>query len=218
MKKIRHFLAVLLTLVSVLNLNSLTVFASTNQYEQLQTSVDYYEVNYCEEISLDGKTYQLTYSYDNEGNRNIDILELETRILNVITYNTQNDSLYLNNEKISSNDNELSERDFIMPYDDNWIYFGSSSRTITDLETMTAMVFVAGVAAYVGSYCTAAAVLSAMGSTSVNYIISTFNEANVSTTVYKFNSNLVTQWRYNWSVTPKGGSTYGPYTTLSEIM
>lgn len=203
-------------MVCVLNCNPIRVLAADNQDEEFS---DYYDMNYTETIYLDGVNYQLTYSYDNEGNQHINIRDLETLTTEVITYDAGSNALYYNNQNIMSYVSDNTENPaFITPYDANWLYFSSGSRVISHLETMTAMAFVAAIAAYISPYSTAVGVLAAIGATSVDYIIGQFAQATVNVTVYKFNSNLVTQFRYDWSVTPSGGSTYGPYTSVSPII
>ena len=39
----------------------------------------------------------------------------------------------------------------------------------------------------------------------------------VNTTVYKFNSSAVTQWRYDWSFTASSGDFYGVYTSVTQL-
>lgn len=214
MLTINSIVSLVLVMVCVLSSNPIRIYAA----EEAKDCIDYYENRYVEEIVMAGETYQLEYSYDDLDNRCITIYHLD-KIVDIIVYNKQADELYVNgNQVLEETAYKFENSKLFATYDANWIVIGSGTRQITNLETMTELAFVAGIAAYIGSGCTAALVLSAMGASTVGYIITHFNKANVSMTVSKFNSNLITQFRYDWSVTPVSGPTYGPYMSLSKIM
>ena len=217
MKNIKKLIAVLLIMFTFINSNSINVFAET--VADNTTAVDLYSSNYSELITLDGISYQLNYYYDIASNRCIDIINLADSTSEKIVYNPNTDLLYLDSQIISSATNlPNTTLPPIAMYDENWLYFASSSRSITISEVATAIALASAIASIVGLYCNVSMVISNMGSDALAYILSTFTYAQVYTTAYKFNSNLITQFRYDWSVTPVGGSKYGPYMTLSPIM
>lgn len=180
------------------------------------TTRDYYDSNYSEVINIDGIDYQFTYYYDELNNRCVSILNMDNFKADVISYHNGDSTLYQNGKYIS----DVVVRNFnpLVLCDTNWIYFDSASRTISHLETLTAQAFASAVAVIIGGYCKASDVFIAVGLVGINDIISHFESASVESTIYKFNSNLTLQFRYDWSLTPVGGSKYGPYMTLSPIM
>ncbi len=225
MKYLNRVISLLVAVCCVCCMGSSRVLAFEAYCESENEEIDYYEINYSEVINLEGVSYTVRYSYDEVGNQCIDIVNTDTNTIEAVVYDGLEQKLYCNDEEILSIDDSLfvDEVDSEIGIQDSvnssssWVLFSSSTKTISSIETMTAMVFVAAVAAIVGTACTAAMVLANMGATAVNYIISKFEKAKVSLKIYKFNSSLITQFRYDWSVKPVGGSTYGPYTTMGQI-
>lgn len=99
---------------------------------------------------------------------------------------------------------------------ENWIYWGSSSHRITFAEG-TAVAVIAGMIAAAVGQIGGAAVIAAMGLSALSVISANSIGGTVSTKVYKFNSSLITQFRYDWSFRASSGDKYGPYTTLTKI-
>ena len=218
-KAIKYFICFIL-IISITFTYSATAFATpsqnTNSTNDLSdTFTDYYSINYTETLTINGDDYQFIYYYDESNNRCVDIINNITRKIETIRYHVESGTLYKNDQLIPLIQNHLTP---IVLYDANWTYFASSSKTITELETFTVEAFAVAIAAIASPYCTAAAVISAVGTLTLERILSKFENATVDSIVYKFNSNLTLQFRYDWSLTPVGGSKYGPYMTLSPIM
>ena len=221
MKYLNRFVAILVITTSVFCMQSTKIFAAEESSVSVNKNIDYYKTNYSEIINLDGTSYRVSYSYDELDNQCIDIVNVETNSKDTVLYDVSDQKLYCDNKQIMTITNTATNNAARtlqnLRSSSNWILFSSSTKTISSIETMTSMVFVAAVAAIVGTACTAAMVLANMGATAVNYIISKFEKAKVALKVYKLNSSLITQFRYDWSVKPVGGRTYGPYTTMGQV-
>lgn len=221
MKYLNRFISVLVIATCVFCMQSTRILAAEEKSNNVNKNNDYYEANYSETIILDGITYNITYLYDESNNQCINIVNTDTNTSDVVLLDVSEHKLYCDDEEIMSITNSSIVNSSMgiqkTKSSSNWILFGSSTRTISSIETMTSIVFVAAVAAIVGTACTAAMVLANMGAAAVDYIISKFDKATVALKVYKFNSSLITQFRYDWSVRPVGGRTYGPYTTMGQM-
>lgn len=205
MKKIKRYLGMLLSFVVVFELFTMPLFAKESESE----IKDLYADKYSEILEYDGDVYEFSYYYNIQNQRCISVCNLNTGVTDLVVVNTDKTVDYLQDINIVVEDARTFAKNISRA--PQWIKLKTTSEVITGIDTMSAMVFVAGVAALIGAYMTAAAVLSAMGATAVNYIISKFERATVVTTIYKANTTLVTQFEYVWKLTPVGGTTYGPY-------
>lgn len=205
MKKIKRCLGVFLSLIVIFEIFTVPLSAKEVQPE----NKDLYADRYSETLEYDGESYEFFYYYNSEQQRCIRVCNLNTGEEDVVVANPDQTVDYIQDINIVVEDARAFVKNVSRA--SQWKKLKTTSEVITGIDTMSAMVFVAGVAALIGSYMTAAAVFSAMGSTAVNYIISKFERATVVTTIYKANTTLVTQFEYVWKLTPLGGSTYGPY-------
>ncbi|MBD8915111.1 MAG: hypothetical protein EGR77_03805 [Pseudobutyrivibrio sp.] len=205
MKKIKRCLGLFLSLILIFECFTVPLFAKEVQPE----SKDLYADKYGETLEYDGEIYEFFYYYNVEQQRCIRICNLNTGEVDVVVANPDQTVDYIQDINIVIEDARAFAQNTSRT--SQWKKIKTTSEVITGIDTMSAMVFVAGVAALIGAYMTATAVLSAMGTAAVNYIISRFERATVVTTIYKANTTLVTQFEYVWKLTPLGGSTYGPY-------
>lgn len=214
MKKTKKLLVILLTL-TLISCNILN--ASAMDYRYKNHTEDIYAENYSESITLEGIIYTFQYSYDDIGNRMIHVINEETATVDVVKYDNQLKCLLLN-EEICSQEMTLNDSIQMNPLVKNsdWIYFSSGSNRITFAQGVSVAVLAALIATAVGNI-GGTAVILAMGYNTLAVVAASSIGGVVNTTVYKFNSSAVTQWRYDWSFTASSGDYYGVYTSVTQL-
>ncbi len=182
-------------------------------------SQDIFANGYQEDVTIDGIVYTYQYCYDSDGNRVTNVLNHSTNIVDEVKYDIKSQYIMLNGNVVGNvtfSEEKTRVNFFEKSSDDAWLYFDSGSHKITFAQGVAVSVLSVMIATAIGNL-GGAAVLAAMGYNALAAISAAAIGGTVSTTVYKFNSNLITQWRYDWSFTASTGDYYGEYTSLSEI-
>lgn len=165
---------------------------------------DLYSKEITETLNIDGTNYIYNYYYNEEGNRTITVTNDSNGLTDILVFDQSASTIYLNNKNIET-------------YSDNWINYGSSSNYVSWAQGVAAAV-AAGAIAIVLGFLGASAVLGAIGAGSLAIVAASCAGGTTYSTTYKFNSSLVTQWKYVWSFTASTGDYYGPYTFLTPIV
>ncbi len=189
-----------------------------------EAGIDIYEENYSETIELEGTNYTYQYYYDDDGNRAVNVINESNGNIDIVKFDDDLQYIILNGkvcgkvcETVSQEDKEipLQRRDG-KEASDAWIFFSQGSQKITFAQGVSVAVLAVIIATAIGNL-GGAAVIAAMGYNALAVVAASSIGGTVSTTVYKFNSNLITQWRYDWSFRASNGDYYGVYTSLSPI-
>lgn len=156
--------------------------------------------------------------YDENNNKKINIYNHETGKTDVVVYEETLGEGYLNGELIMSTIEESSLEKNVSEIETKakYTYVGSKSKKVSWVETTTVANVVALIAAAIGNM-TGAKVLSSLGSSYVKSMISNYKSATVNVKIYEWVTGKITNYKYVWSITPKGGSKKGPYTDYMAV-
>lgn len=193
-----------------------TAFAETDKGKN--NDLDIYNAKMVENVIVGGIPYSYSYYYDGAENRCIDVKNTVSNTVDKVCFNPNDGNIFLNGQlfgNISSTTVSIRGQKFTNG-NDAWVYFGSGQHTVSWAEGVAVGTLAAIIAVGVGNI-GGAAVIAAMGYTALAGLAYASIGGTVTVTVYKFNSNLVTQWRYDWTFTANTGDYYGPYTSLSQI-
>jgi hypothetical protein len=136
-----------------------------------------------------------------------------------VIYDDASSTIYLNDEPIGMINNEKISHNYSKNQlaqsinSDSWVYFGSGSNRISWAKGTTTAVAAAVIAVPLAGL-GAAGVIAAMGLGALGVLAASSVGGTVSTTIYKFNSPFINQFRYDWSFTASTGDYYEVYTYL----
>ncbi len=215
MKVSKIMVSTILIIALVVTMPS-TAFASEKTDNQM---IDLYAKQYQEIVECDDTTYQISYDYDEAGNRKIEIFDLFNGKRDVLRVDEKNGIVIFNDKSVASMQPAVerikSENDSVQA--SAWEYFTSFRTTVSIADVATVVAFATFVAGVIGCYCTVAAVISAMTANTISYIVSTATWATITGLVYKFNSTINYQFRYDWIITTSNNNTYGTYRSFSSV-
>ena len=161
-----------------------------------------------ESFEIAGVKYSCNSVLDEEGNRTSYLYNHNDGTLETIYFNYITGSIFINGREVAKIN--YTPATGIQQYDANWILLKSETSQVTWEESISlaaAAVILGGAIGQLGG----AAVIAAMGIEVLGVIVSSCNKAIVTTSVYKFNSSTITQFKYIWTIKPDGGNTYGPF-------
>lgn len=191
---------------------------TTNNEEQR----DIYSEELRETVTIDEVEYTYHYMYNDNGDKVISISNDENDHVDVIVAEEDTGNIELNGELCGYNkitmgtifDNIMSAR--AMARATNWKYLGSGSQYVSwAMGVGTAVV--AGVIAVPIGNLGVAGVIAAMGLTTLSILSASAVGGTVYVKTYKFNTNAITQFRYDWSFKASTGDKYGPYMSLTKV-
>lgn len=171
------------------------------------TAYDLYANEGNENIYIDGTSYTYHYYYEN-GSRAIDIINNKNGHIDKIVYSEENQTLYLNENRLAVIGNSFSTLD--SGFTDGWESLGTSSHYISWGESTTTAVIAGMIAIYLGSLGTAG-VIAAMGVGALSIIAANANGGTITAELQWYHSMFYTQYRYIWTFVASTGDTYGPY-------
>src|SRR5699024_3607429 len=206
-KSIRFSIAIILSLV--LLMQPLAVSASTAGEKVI---TDIYQEEFSETVEIEGVDYTYYYFYDDENNRNIKIVNQDTQSVDMVECNIDTGSIYLNGELCGTGSSSQIQED-VQTRADSWIYMTTMTDQISWSNGAGVAVIAGIIAAAIGEV-TGVHVISIMGN-ALSTIAGSAIGGTIRNSIYKFNSTLIHQFRYNWSFTDSNGDYYGPYTSFS---
>jgi hypothetical protein len=218
MRIFKKFLAVMITLtLSISCLPNSAVYAATVDRSQDKSVIDYYAEEKTESFNIEGIYYTYHYYYNEDGSKSINITNEQSKNIDTVSFDKSSSIIYLNEEKLATVETVYSYTKSIQAASDSWVPMGSSSNRITWAMGTTTAAVAAAIAIPLATYCGVAGVLSAMGLSALGVLAASAIGGTVKQSLYKFNSNLITQFRDDWSFTASTGDFYGTYTSLSPI-
>lgn len=204
-------------LAGLLMLYSVTpVYANENNVSNL------YQENYVESASIDGDDYSFEYYYDNEGNRNIAIKNIDAGTVDIVTArDDQNDdavSVYVNGRQLmtmSLSDDQADTNSVNNSMEENqarsdWMFIGADSLNWTQSYANTTTIVAAGIAVALGpalgwaglagGLVTAAGVAAAMGQAQLSIYVNKYVNGVIYAALYQQTSWGQTTLRLDWSI------------------
>lgn len=209
MKKMKKLIAVVICLVMCLNS---VAFASSETADE----TDIYAKGYEETLIIEGVNYTYRYSYDNNGNREIRILNNETNEVDIVKYYVTTGNATLNGMTVITTVPSLEVMENEISPNADYTYVGKVTRKISWAETAAVSAVVGLIASAIGKV-TGAMVLAKIGSAAIKAMIRSYRNATVVTKIYEWVTGKVTNYKYVWTVTPVGGSEHGPYTSYMAV-
>jgi len=198
----------------------ITLYASqtsVNSFSESNHTGDPYASGYEESTYFDGAYYTFRYGYDSSGNRFIKVENLSQGTVDVVSVDERSSTIYLNGVVLSSFiNNYVEESDYRVesPTRGGYVSFKKGSSVITWGQTTSAQVIAVAIAAYLAFQypITAVVVLSAAGAALVQIIASSITNGLVAYEMFVYQPYLnPMQWKADWSLTPQGMATVGPY-------
>lgn len=211
-KVIKQCIVTSLCCAMVVALVPSNVFASEKGNEK---ETDMYSQNVTENVNIEGVNYTYEYYYDNNGQRNILITDTANSVSNTLTFNEQNSTFYLDNEKLGEVKTVLekdSELENSAPQTRlNWKLQGTYHNKITWSRGTTVAVVAGAIAVYLATL-GAAGVIAAMGSGSLSVLASNAIGGTLHRTLYRATTGSRVHHKYNWSFVASTGQRFGTYT------
>ncbi len=195
---------------------AVTIKAASN------TDVDIYMEGLRETIIIDGIEYAYHYYYDSNGNRAIEVRNGYNGGIDVVSCDSDDGIIYMNDEVLGTfrvDENLYNQDECLMNNDDVlWIYMGSTKVYISWGQGVLLGAVAAAITAALGFLTGGVGVvIAAMGTSALSVLAASAVGGTVYYTTYKFNSTLLTQFRYDWSFKASTGDKYGPYIYLTQM-
>ncbi|GEM_PF-5402054 len=205
----------MILMVALLFTNSNYLFAA----ESLDSNnIDMFADNKSEQLSIEGCEYIFTYSYNDDGNKVVEILNLQENTIDEVVYDDSEGDIILNGKCVAEVEENAKSGNFyssgsVLNSNGAWIKLGSGSHTVTWKEGVTVAVAAAAIAAVLGGV-GAGGVIAAMGMGALSALASACIGGTVNATVYQFNSKTICQVKYVWTFRAYTGEKFGPYTNV----
>lgn len=217
MKKIRRIFACIMMTILTMSLPLNYALAADSP-----ETVDLYEINYEETVSVNNETFLLYYFYDECGKRCIQVENMYVGCIEVVVYDEIGGCLYYNDNEVEmstleANRNQNAHSVQTSVNDDMWLYLGHTDQSMK-IFTSQVVVLAAAIAAIISPYTTAAAVIAAVSTAVLDQIISEFEDIIIGVDSYMYNPPIITQYKYVFALTPSGHSPYGPYVHVTPIL
>ena len=142
MKKICKTICSMILMVALFFTNSNYLFAA----ESIDANnIDIFADNKSEQVSIEGCDYVFTYSYNENGNKIVEILNLQENTIDEVIYDDSEGNILLNGEDVADVE-EVTNRgnvylpDSVLDSNSSWIKLGSGSHTVTWKEGVSVAV------------------------------------------------------------------------------
>ncbi len=199
MRYINKVIAVILSIVCLINLCMIPVYADSN------SSVE--DVLESETVIIDNVSYRFDF-YSVAENEITRVTNLDTGEADIVLYNISEDAVYINGKLSIS---RLQAQDSINSYGstaDGWQILGKDSYYVSwAVGTSTAVVATA-IAAYLSTL-GPAGVIAAMGTAALGSLASSCSGGTLYRELHMYSNPI--QYRYKWSFRAPTGTTYGAY-------
>ena len=219
-RKFKKFMAAVLTL-TIFMTASVPAFAGNNVQQEV-SGYDVYESELIECVNVSGIDYTYQYYYDDEGNRTINVIDGQTNELTVVKYDEATSQVYADGNVIATVEPvhliKVEEASMLSAQsDDSWVHLaGPDSYRITWAKGTAGGMVAAAIAAGVGSVLTSSYIVGIMGAAALAYLGQSCTGGTITMTVYKWNSNIIHQYKYVWSFLASTGDNYGPFEYITN--
>lgn len=209
---IKQCIVTSLCLTMVVTLVPTKVFASE---KDINNEIDMYAQNVTENVNIEGVNYTYEYYYDSEGERSVLITDTTNSVSNVLTYNEESSTFYLDDEKIGEvetvfeKDSKLDESSPLSRL--SWQLQGTYHNKISWIRGTRTAIVAGAVATYLGTL-GAAGVIAAMGAAALGTLAAQTIGGTLHRTLYRAKTGTRQHYKYNWSFVASTGQRFGTYT------
>lgn len=195
-----------MTVMLSFNICSISVYADAKSCIENTSSPDL-----CEFVKIENVIYEYDY-FVKEGHRTILITNTETNQRDILDYDIENGTIYLNNEIFSESIEEP-----IIQYSrgsgttaDGWTIISKESRYVSWVRGTTIAIVAGVIAAYLGA--ATSHVYTAMGYTALGVLAACCSGGTLDIEMHMYSTTAVApQYRYQWKFTANTGDVYGYY-------
>ena len=176
--------------------------------------------NYSETIVLDGKSYTYIYSFDENGNKTVNIVENNSGKVEKLTYDESEGKFYLEGNVVATvcdtGEPILSREVDLRSGDTGWLYVCSGSRTITWEIGVAQAVLLAAIGIVLEGVALSA-ILVTVGNTALNALKDYYSGAVIEYDLYDRIINYEDYMKYVWTIKVSTGRFGGPYNTVIAV-
>ena len=211
-KVIKQCIVTSLCLSMVIAIIPTNIFASE---KGIKNEGDMYSQNVTESVNIEGVNYTYKYYYDSEGQRSILVSDTTNSVSNVVTYNEETSTIYLDNEKLAEvetvYENDPHLEDSTPQSKLNWVHQGTYHNKISWSKGTTVAAVAAAISIHLATL-GAAGVIAAMGTGALGVLAASAIGGTLHRTLYRATTGSRVFHKYNWSFVANTGERYGTYT------
>lgn len=208
-KRIKKFVTTFICAAIIITSTSVgNVFAESNDK-------DIYSQNFTEKVSYEGVDYIYHYFYNEEGKKSIKISNTETSNKDLLTFDENNNSVYLNEKKVATVGDTFED---LNPKDNNngissrikWNLIGVYHHKIKFHEGVGG-VFVAGIIVGTMGFGTVGAAMASCGASAMGAIAGCAPGGTLHWSKYYYTEITHYRYRTDWAFKASSGERYGTY-------